>query len=120
MQDSQDHYREYDLIDDWYGTDRGRTVGVAQALAVAATLPGGSRILDAGCGNGVPITEALVKAGHRVIGLDTSTGMLARFRLNLPGTPAVRGDVRNCPFSNGSFDAAVSWGMMFHLPRGDQ
>ena len=111
--------REYDLIADWYGTDRGRTVGVAEALAVAATLPAGSCILDVGCGNGVPITEALVKAGHRVVGLDTSTGMLARFRVNLPGTPAV-GDVRHCPFSLGSFDAAVSWGVMFHLPRRDQ
>ena len=94
--------REYNLIADWYGTDRGRTVGVAEALAVAARLPAGSCILDIGCGNGVPITEALVKAGHRVVGLDTSTGMLARFRVNLPGTPAVRGDVRNCPFSDGS------------------
>jgi ubiquinone/menaquinone biosynthesis C-methylase UbiE len=112
--------REYDLIADWYWTDRGRSVGVAEALAVAATVPAGSCILDIGCGTGVPITEALVKAGHRVVGLDTSTGMLARFRVNLPGTPVVRGDVRNCPFSNGSFDAAVSWGMMFHLPPGDQ
>ena len=68
----------------------------------------------------MPITQALVEAGHRVAGLDTSTGMLARFRVNLPGTPAVRGDVRNCPFSHGCFDAAVSWGMMFHLPRRDQ
>jgi cyclopropane fatty-acyl-phospholipid synthase-like methyltransferase len=44
--------REYDLIADWYWTDRGRTVGVAEALAVAATLPAGSSILDLGCGNG--------------------------------------------------------------------
>ena len=112
--------REYDLITDWYGTDRGRTVGVAQALAVAATLPAGSRLLDIGCGNGVPITEALVHAGHHAVGLDSSAGMLARFQVNLPGTPVVRGDARHCPFSDGSFDAAVSWGMMFHLPRGDQ
>jgi hypothetical protein len=34
--------REYDLIADWYRTDRGRTVGVAEALALAATLPPGS------------------------------------------------------------------------------
>jgi len=34
--------REYDLIADWYRTDRGRTVGVAKALALAATLPPGS------------------------------------------------------------------------------
>ena len=30
--------REYDLIAEWYPTDRGRHVGVAEALAVAATL----------------------------------------------------------------------------------
>ena len=112
--------REYDLIAEWYPTDRGRTVGVAEALAVAATLPVGSRILDVGCGNGVPLTEALVNAGHRVVGLDSSAGMLAFFRVNLPDTPAVRGDARRCPFTNDHFDAAISWGMLFHLPSHDQ
>src|SRR4029453_18010430 len=29
-------------------------------------------------------------------------------------------DARQCPFSNGGFDAAISWGMMFHLPRREQ
>jgi hypothetical protein len=42
--------REYDLIADWYWTDRDRAVGVAEALAVAATLPAGSCILDKGTG----------------------------------------------------------------------
>lgn len=112
--------REYDLIADWYANDRGGSVGVAEALAVAAMLPAHSRILDVGCGNGVPITEALVNAGHRVIGLDSSAGMIARFRANLPGTPVVRGDARASPFADNSFDAAISWGMMFHLPRRDQ
>ena len=112
--------REYDLIADWYPTDRGRTVCVAEALAVAATLPDRSRILDVGCGNGVPITEALVNAGHCVVGLDSSAEMLALFRSNLPDTPVVRADARRCPFANGSFDAAISWGMLFHLARGDQ
>jgi ubiquinone/menaquinone biosynthesis C-methylase UbiE len=112
--------REYDLIADWYPTDRSRAIGVAEALAVASLLPANSRILDIGCGNGVPITEALVNAGHRVVGLDSSAGMLARFRVNLPETPVVRGDARYCPFSDGCFDGAISWGMMFHLTPADQ
>ena len=112
--------REYDLIADWYPTDRSRTFGVAEALAVAAPLPAHSRILDVGCGNGVPITKALVNAGHRVVGLDSSSGMLARFRVNLPGTLIVRGDARQCPFVDDSFDAAISWGMIFHLSAADQ
>src|SRR3954454_8647117 len=87
--------REYDLIADWFSTDRGRTVGVAEALAVAATLPTHSRILDVGCGNGVPIAEALVNAGHRVVGLDSSAGMLARLQVNLPGTPTLTSQFPN-------------------------
>jgi SAM-dependent methyltransferase len=112
--------REYDLIADWYATDRGTTAGVPEALAVAAGLPAGARILDLGCGNGVPITRALVNSGHRVVGLDSSGPMLARCRANVPEVPIVRGDARRCPFADGSFDAAISWGMVFHLPRGDQ
>ncbi len=46
--------------------------------------------------------------------------MLERFRLNLPNTPAVRADSRTCPFVDGVFDAAVSWGMLFHLEPRDQ
>src|SRR5277367_3880018 len=105
--------REYDLIADWYSTDRSRTFGVAEALAVVAPLPAHARILDVGCGNGVAITEALVDAGYRVVGLDSSAEMLSRFRVNLPGTLIVRGDARRCPFLDGSFDAAISWGMIF-------
>ena len=46
--------------------------------------------------------------------------MLAHFRNTLSDTPVVRGDARQCPFLDGGFDAAISWGMMFHLPRGEQ
>ena len=112
--------REYDLISDWYAGDRSRTIGVREALAAVQHVPLASRVLDVGCGNGMPITDALVKAGYRVVGVDSSIGMLNRFRANLPATPAVRADARRCPFADQSFDAAVSWGMMFHLARGDQ
>ena len=112
--------REYDLIAEWYEGDRSRSIGVREALAAVTSLTSGSRILDVGCGNGCPISAALVAAGHHVVGLDSSHEMLGRFRLNLPRTPAVRGDTRACPFLDGSFDAAVSWGMLFHLDPGDQ
>lgn len=112
--------RGYDLIADWYARDRSRTIGVAEALAVAQTLPRSSHILDVGCGNGVPITESLINAGHRVTGLESSMGMLMHFRKNLRATPVVQADVRWCPFANNTFDAAISWGMIFHLPPREQ
>ena len=111
---------EYDLIADWYRRDRSRSIGVRETLTAVGSLAHGSRILDLGCGNGSPIADALVTAGYRVVGLDSSGGMLERFRVNLPNTPAVRGDSRTCPFVDGVFDAAVSWGMLFHLEPRDQ
>jgi ubiquinone/menaquinone biosynthesis C-methylase UbiE len=110
---------EYDLIADWFGSDRGRT-GVGETLAMAAQLPPDAHILDLGCGNGVPLAEALVKAGYQVTGLDSSIGMLERFRRNLPHTNAIHGDARDCPFPDESFDAAISVGMLFHLPPKEQ
>jgi SAM-dependent methyltransferase len=112
--------KQYDLIADWYPSDRGRSVGVQEALRAVASLPRGSRILDLGCGNGFPITNALLNAGYHVVGLDSSERMLERFRANLPITPVVRGDSRARPFTDGSFDGAISWGMVFHLTTRDQ
>ncbi len=91
-----------------------------EATALASSVPLGSRVLDIGCGNGIPITRALLSAGHRVVGLDSSSEMLARFRSNYPETPAVRGVVQSCPFADGVFDAAIAWGVMFHLNQNDQ
>ena len=41
--------------------------------------------------------------------------MLVQFKQNCPEAFAVRGIVETCPFADGVFDAAVAWGVMFHL-----
>ena len=112
--------REYDLIAEWYASERTGSIGVPEVESLAAALPPGSRVLDVGCGNGVPLTHALLRAGHRVVGLDSSREMLARFRRNWPKTPIIHGVAQACPFADGVFDAAVSWGVFFHHDRDDQ
>ena len=107
--------REYDLIADWYALERDDQTGVPESITLAGSIPRGSLVVDVGCGNGVPITRALLNAGHRVIGLDSSSAMLAQFRQNCPEALAVRGIVQSCPFFDRVFDAAVAWGVMFHL-----
>jgi len=98
--------REYDLIAEWYSAERSDQTGVPEAMTLASSIPRGARVLDIGCGNGMPITRALLNAGHRVTGLDSSAAMLARFRRNCPEALAVRGEVERCPFAQGVFDAA--------------
>jgi SAM-dependent methyltransferase len=48
-------------------------------LVVFAALPEGSRVLDAGCGPGL-VSEAFLRAGHSVVGVDLSAEMVARAR----------------------------------------
>jgi SAM-dependent methyltransferase len=112
--------REYDLIADWYAAERRGETGVPEVVELARSLPPRSRVLDLGCGTGIPITRALQGEGHRVVGIDTSPAMLRWFQRNCPAAPAVRGTVLELPFATGSFDAAVAWGVVFHLPQPDQ
>jgi SAM-dependent methyltransferase len=107
--------REYDLIAEWYSSERDHRTGVPEVTTLATSIPRWSLVLDVGCGNGIPITRALLSEGHRLIGLDGSSAMLAHFKQNCPETFAVRGIVQSCPFADGVFDAAVAWGVMFHL-----
>src|SRR5439155_9020807 len=83
--------REYDLIAEWYASERVDETGVPEATALASSIPLGSLVLDVGCGNGIPITRALLSQGHRVTGLDSSSAMLAQFSQNCPEAFAIRG-----------------------------
>ncbi len=112
--------REYDLIAEWYASERRDQTGVAEVRALTSAIPRGARVLDIGCGNGIPITRALLAAGDRVIALDSSIEMLARLRANCPEAAAVLGVVQSCPFPDDVFDAAVAWGVVFHLRQSEQ
>jgi SAM-dependent methyltransferase len=106
---------EYDLIAEWYASERDDQTGLPEVTALASSIPRGSLVLDVGSGNGIPITRALLREGHRVIGLDSSSAMLSHFTRNCPEALAARGIVESCPFAAGVFDATVAWGVMFHL-----
>jgi SAM-dependent methyltransferase len=116
--------REYDLIADWYAAQRvdsaSDSSGVPEVTLLAASIRPAGRILDIGCGNGVPLTSALLALGHCVVGMDSASNMLRRFRENCPAASAVRATVQACPFASASFDAAIARGVLFHLELRDQ
>ena len=112
--------REYDLIAQWYAAERGGQAGVKEALELVRSLPAGARVLDLGCGNGIPITSVVATAGCSAIGVDSSREMLARFVVNCAGIPALRAHAQGLPLRGDSFEAVVAWGMLFHLPQADQ
>jgi len=62
----------------------------------------------------------LLRGGHLGTGLDSSGAMIERLRDNCPEAVAVQGLAQACPFADRIFDAAVAWGVMFHLNPEDQ
>lgn len=78
---------------------------------------GDERVLDAGCGNGVYLARlaGFPNPPARLVGLDTSLGMLRTVRA--AGVPAglVAGDAARLPFADGAFDVALAGHMLYHV-----
>ncbi|AJE82690.1 MULTISPECIES: class I SAM-dependent DNA methyltransferase [Streptomyces] len=88
---------------------------------LAAQLPPGSRVLDVGCGTGLPTARALADAGHAVTGVDLSEGMLELARKNVPEGRFLRRDLAALraegPDGLGEFDGIACYFTLLMLPR---
>jgi SAM-dependent methyltransferase len=91
-----------------------------RAVADAAGIREGQRVLDVACGTGVLTRAVAAHAGANgsVVGLDINPGMLAVASRNAPGIEWREGKAESLPFRDGSFDAVVSqFGLMFFADR---
>ncbi|MEV7128367.1 class I SAM-dependent methyltransferase [Streptomyces sp. NPDC093260] len=90
---------------------------------LVASLPAGSRVLDLGCGTGVPTARRLAQAGFEVVGVDLSAGMVARARAQVPGARFHQADIADLgpggPCDLGRFDAVAAFFSLLMLPRAE-
>jgi SAM-dependent methyltransferase len=86
---------------------------------LALRVPEGARVLDLGCGNGVPVTRAL-SARYRVTGLDLSPTQIERARTLVPGATFVCGDMTAAGFAPASFDAVTAFYSIINVPVHEQ
>jgi cyclopropane fatty-acyl-phospholipid synthase-like methyltransferase len=113
--------RGYDQVADAYeALESGETPWprLKRVRAFVAGLPQGSRILDIGCGNGVPATRELALK-HEVTGVDVSAEQVARARSNVPTATFICGDARDVELPVGAFDAIVALYLIDHIARED-
>lgn len=94
----------------------------AQIIAtqwVIDRLSPGTRVLDVGCGTGVPTAGMMVESGLEVVGIDVSAEMLRIARHNVPGAQFAAMDVLELDSAFGDFDAAVAFFSLLMLRRAD-
>jgi len=81
-------------------------------------LPGGARVLELGCGAGVPVTRALARR-CQVVGVDISAAQIALARENVPDAMFVQSDMSALDVPPCSFDAVVGFYALIHVPRAE-
>jgi SAM-dependent methyltransferase len=81
-----------------------------------ARLPDGGRVLDLGCGQGLPSTVRLAER-FQVTAVDISREQLRRARRNLPQAELIQADIAAVEFPPRSFDGIASFYALGHLPR---
>jgi ubiquinone/menaquinone biosynthesis C-methylase UbiE len=92
---------------------------VAAGKWLIGQLARGARVLDAGCGTGVPTARQLREAGFSVTGIDISEVMLALARQNVSGIDLRQVNLTEIGPELGRFDAAVAFFSLLMLPRAD-
>jgi SAM-dependent methyltransferase len=85
------------------------------------SLSPGARVLDLGCGTGLPTARQLVDGGLRVTGVDLSSGMLAQARANVPEAELLQADMADIvdggALAPGSFAGVAAFFSLLMLPR---
>lgn len=82
-------------------------------------LPAQARMLELGCGAGIPCTQLLAQHAQ-VTGVDISAAQIALARQHVPGATLLQADMMTLAFPPASFDAAVAFYSLIHLPRAEQ
>jgi SAM-dependent methyltransferase len=114
----------FDAIGDRYDEAFPHKEGqIAAGGWLTASLPAGSRVLDLGCGTGLPTARDLTAAGFQVTCVDLSPGMLELARRNVPQARFVRADVADLtgggPLPQGGFAAVATFFTLLMLPRAE-
>jgi SAM-dependent methyltransferase len=79
----------------------------------------GSRILELGCGMGVPVAKFFSQK-HSYLGVDISDVQIKRAKKLVPGAQFKRGDMAGLKFKPSSFDTVLSFYAIIHLPLREQ
>jgi SAM-dependent methyltransferase len=99
---------------DRFGSSRVRDRWLRELIA---RLPNEARVLDLGCGAGIPVARELMERGFDVVGVDGSSRQIDFARRNVPRAGFIHADMTNVEFATASFEAVTAFYSITHIPR---
>jgi SAM-dependent methyltransferase len=112
--------RGFDLVSRTYRADDADEGAYAEWLdLLEARVKPGSKILDLGCGCGVPVARRLAPH-YTVTGVDLSPVQIARARELVPTATFVCEDMTGLRYPEGTFGAITCLYALIHLPLAEQ
>ena len=121
--------RGYDAISLAYRSDDGDAAASSAedvsryagwVAELAALLRPGARVVDLGCGAGIPATRELASHGLQVLGVDFSAVQLHRAQRLVPSARFVQADMAALQLRPASADAVAAFYSLIHVPLSDQ
>ncbi len=107
----------YNSIADRYLAERTRDSQDVRLLDdFIERLPADAKVLDAGCGAGVPISLILSEK-FEVTGIDFSEAQIELAEKNVPRANFVCQDMTKLDFAENTFDGICSYYAIIHIPR---
>jgi len=107
----------YNAIAKRYLAERTRDSADVRLLdELIERLPSGARVLDAGCGAGIPVSQILSERFH-VTGVDFSEAQIELAKQNVPNAQFLCEDMTRLEFPENTFDGITSYYAIIHIPR---
>ncbi len=107
----------YNAIADRYLAERTRdSEDVSLLNDFMERLPTNAKVLDAGCGAGIPISQMLSER-FQVTGVDFSEAQIELAKKNVPNATFLCEDMTKLDFPENTFDGITSYYAIIHIPR---
>ena len=113
MSQNSDSYNR--IVEQWHEY-RSKTAPDSCVIDFASRIKPGGKILDVGCGTGVPLARYLAQRGFLVTGIDVSGKMIAKAReLNLANAEFHHRDFFDFQPA-WTYDGVLAFDSFFHIP----
>jgi hypothetical protein len=113
-------FKRFEAIAQAFTRARMPSIGPKIVRKWAKRLQPCASILDIGCGNGGPISEALLRWDSQFMAWTHPETLIAKFWERLPNATVECSSVEESPFFKRTFDAVLAWGLMFLLSADTQ